>query len=474
MRARMSLTFGLLAGILSLGLSILAWVVVSSNLVSEARAHAVTEAVLDRDAVQTAVVHGPEAVSEALPLKVRSGKSALALVGGHWLSKAPGFGPEQLPVDLMQSRAPMEGVVQRTTVADAPYLVVALPLQPSGNAYFEWIPEGALGPMLQRLALGLTASALVMTAVGLLLGRSATGLALRPLASLGSVAGRVARGDLSARLPTDDDPDLREIATSFNATIDELQRRVRMESRFALDVSHELRTPLTTMLNSVEVIRNRRENLPRDVREPLDMLTADVQRFRSLVVDLLEFSRDDAGDRLVSEEVVIADLVRHAAGAAAGRCVTVVDPEAEGVVMAVEKRRLERVVANLVGNAETHGAGCTEVRVSRSDGVARILVDDAGPGVPPSERRRVFDRFARGDGRGSAGSPDGVSGSGIGLAIVERHVTLHGGKVSVDSSPSGGARFIVDLPIASPASTRRVLAGSADRPHPGGPDGALG
>ncbi|HEX6056803.1 MAG TPA: HAMP domain-containing sensor histidine kinase [Intrasporangium sp.] len=456
----MSLTFGLLAGILSLGLSILAWVVVSSNLVSEAKAHAVTEAVLDRDAVQAAVVHGPEAVSKALPLKVRSGKSALALVGGHWLSGAPGFGPEQLPADLRQSRAPIEGVVQRTTVADAPYLVVALSLQPAGNAYFEWVPEGALGPMLQRLAIGLAASAVVMTAVGLLLGRSATGLALRPLASLGSVAGRVARGDLSARLPTDDDPDLREIATSFNATIDELQRRVAMESRFAVDVSHELRTPLTTMLNSVEVIRNRRDNLPPEVREPLDMLTADVQRFRSLVVDLLEFSRDDAGDRLVLEDVVLSDLVRHAADAAAGRPVTVVDLAAEDIVMAVEKRRMERVVANLVGNAETHGSGCTEVRVTRSDGVARILVDDDGPGVPPSERRRVFDRFARGDGGGrAAGSPDGVTGSGIGLAIVERHVTLHGGKVSVAPSPAGGARFIVDLPIGSPASTRRARGG---------------
>lgn len=485
----MSLTFGLLAGVLSLGLSILAWVVVSANLVSEAKANAVTEAALDRDAVQAAVEHGREAVAAAVPVKVPSGNSALALVGGHWLATEPGFGPGQLPVGLRQSGRPVDGVVERMTLNGMPYLVVRLPLQPASNAFYEWVPEGTLGATQRGLAGGLAASALAMTIIGLLLGRAATGLALRPLAVLRSVAGRVARGDLSARLPTDDDPDLREIATSFNATIDELQRRVAMESRFAVDVSHELRTPLTTMLNSVEVIRNRRENLPRAVREPLDMLTADVQRFRSLVVDLLEFSRDDAGDQLVLEEVVIADLVRHAADATAGRSVTVVDAAADGIVMAVEKRRMERVVANLVGNAETHGGGCTEVQVMRSDGVARILVDDAGPGVPPSERRRVFDRFARGGsggigggggGGGNGGRPvgsaDGVTGSGIGLAIVERHVTLHGGKVSVDSSPAGGARFIVDLPIASPASTRRARPGPAptDRPRSGRHDGVLG
>jgi len=134
-------------------------------------------------------------------------------------------------------------------------------------------------------------------------------------------------------------------------------------------------------------------------------------------------------------------------------------------------------VANLVGNAETHGAGCTEVRVTRRDGVVQILVDDAGPGVPPSERRRVFDRFARGDGGGRVvGSSDGVTGSGIGLAIVERHVTLHGGKVAVASSPDGGARFTVDLPIAKPGSTHHPGAGSTpmDRHRPGRRDGVLG
>ena len=306
----MSLTFGLLAGLLSVGLSILAWFVVSANLVSEAKSNAVMEAVLDRDAVQAAVEHGREAVAKALPLKVRSGQSALALVGGQWLSSAPGFGPEQLPANLRPRPGSVDGDVQRMTLDGSPYFVVRLPLQPSGNVFYEWIPEGALGAMLRELAVGLAASALAMTIIGLLLGRAATRLALRPLAVFGRVAGRVAHGDLSARLPIDNDPDLRELATSFNATIDELQRRVAMESRFALDVSHELRTPLTTMLNSVEVIQNRRETLPRAVREPLDMLTADVQRFRSLVVDLLEFSRDDAGDRLVLEEVVIADRPR--------------------------------------------------------------------------------------------------------------------------------------------------------------------
>jgi len=206
-------------------------------------------------------------------------------------------------------------------------------------------------------------------------------------------------------------------------------------------VSHELRTPLTTMLNSMQVIKNREQQLPASVREPVDLLSTELERFRQLVVDLLEISRHDAGDQVVGEDLCVADLVRRAADTAAGRPVTTVEAGAEQVTLRVDKRRLERVVANLVGNAETHGRGCTGVRVTSGPDVLRIVVEDAGPGVEEGRRDLVFERFSR----GRVGPPTGV---GLGLAIVQRHVAVHDGRVFVEERPEGGARFVVELPRA--------------------------
>jgi signal transduction histidine kinase len=193
------------------------------------------------------------------------------------------------------------------------------------------------------------------------------------------------------------------------------------------------------MLNSMQVIQNRRDQLPESVREPVDLLSEELARFRSLVVELLEISRHDAGDEVVRETVLVGDLVRHAADAAAGREVTTVDPDVDTLVMELDKRRLERVVANLVDNAQTHGGGCIGVHVSRVGDLLRVVVEDAGPGIPADQRTRVFERFARRGGRDH-------SGVGLGLAIVQRHVGLHHGVVRVEDRPGGGARLVVEIP----------------------------
>jgi signal transduction histidine kinase len=276
------------------------------------------------------------------------------------------------------------------------------------------------------------------------------------LTGLTSAAAAVAAGDLRARLLTDvNDPDLGQLADSFNRTAAALERRVQADIRFAGDVSHELRTPLTTMLNSMALLQNRRADLPVGLTEPVDLLSDELNRFRRLVVDLLEISRDDSREAGTLEPVVIADLVQRAADAAGGPSATV-EPDVAGLTLMVDKRRLERVVANLVENAQTHGGGCVAVRVRRSPIGVAIEVDDAGPGVPMSQRERVFERFARdrgGDGRAGvvgAGAADagalGTGGVGLGLAIVARHVRWHRGEVSVCERPGGGARFVVELP----------------------------
>lgn len=225
-----------------------------------------------------------------------------------------------------------------------------------------------------------------------------------------------------------------------------LQHVVTADARFAADISHELRTPLTTMLNSMELIHNHRDELPAAVREPVELLGEDLERFRRLVVDLLEISRDDGADEGSRDTVRIADLVRVAADTAAGRPVTEVSADAAALTMQADKRRLERVVANLVENAEGHGGGC--VRVSVEAGGLGVIVqfDDAGPGVPVADRDRIFERFCRGGSGGRPAQDRGAGGIGLGLSIVARHVAWHNGTIRVEDRPGGGARFVLELP----------------------------
>lgn len=303
------------------------------------------------------------------------------------------------------------------------------------------------------LAAALVAGIVITTLIGLWVGRLGSRRAFEPLREVTRAAERFAGGDLDVRLD-ENDPELSGLARSFNHTADALQRRVIADARFAGDISHELRTPLTTMLNSMEILRHRAAELPPALREPVDLLAADLERFRRLVVDLIEISRDDTGDRQPMEPVVIGDLVREAADSTAGRSVTRVEPDAEAAVILADKRRLEHVVTNLVENAEIYGGGCLEVAVSladrRTDGVwVALRVDDAGPGVPPGQRERIFERFARETNRPGPGV-------GLGLAIVARHVHWHGGQVEVGDRPGGGARFSVTLPanVRRPRTSR--------------------
>ena len=441
LRARVELTFGLLALAISALLSVLSWILVSRNLLAQREQTAVTETALDRASVLTGLEHGSAPVVAILGgLPTNDSGSSVALVSGHWYGTNPALGPSAVPTPLVAAVASQQTATQRVLVDDRLQLVVGVPLDQPGDALFEVFSLVELDNTLRTMAWVLALAALVTTFVGVVLGRSASRVALRPLAELTRVAGAVAGGQLDARLRPRGDPDLDPLAESFNRTVSQLEHRVRADSRFALDVSHELRTPLTTMLNSMEVITNRRSLLPESVREPVDLLADDLDRFRTLVVDLLEISRHDAGEDLVLELVDIGELTRRAADAVTGRPVTSVEGAASDLLALVDKRRLERVVANLVGNAQSHGDGCQAVTVSRVGDVVQVVVDDAGPGIVEAERGRVFDRFARAGGSGE-------QGVGLGLAIVQRHVSAHGGVVRVETSPQGGARFVVELPV---------------------------
>jgi signal transduction histidine kinase len=441
LRDRITIAFGLIGLGLSIGLSLATWAWVTHYLVDREQATDVDEIRDNAGSLQQLLDAGQPGIATVLDaIPVTDHSAALLVYDGSWYSTSLATGPRSIPAALTHAVRGGSAAEQRVDVGGSPALVIGVPMNRAGDAYFEVFSLDELDRTFHTLSVTLVAAGAVAAALAMMLGRLAGRRALRPLTAFTTAARSVAAGNLDARMPHTRDPDLAELASSFNTTAGALQRRVSADARFAADVSHELRTPVTTMVNSMQLILSLGDQLPSQVEEPVRLLASDLERFRRLVVDLLEISRDDSGDdESTREPVRIAELVRRAADGAAGRPITVVATAAEAAVSNVDKRRLERAVANLVDNAERHGGGCESVSVEAVKGSVAIRVDDAGPGVPAQQRDRIFDRFAR----SPAASADGT---GLGLAIVARHVRWHGGDVEVEDRPGGGARFVVRLP----------------------------
>jgi signal transduction histidine kinase len=280
---------------------------------------------------------------------------------------------------------------------------------------------------------------------------------LQPVGEVAGAAADLASGRLDTRLAGSADPDLAVVAGAFNAMADALQKRIERDARFASDVSHELRSPLSTLANATQVLATRRQELSERSRTALDLLVGEVERFQRLVSDLLEMARLDAGVVPVElEEVRVAELVVHAVervasasglapapDMAAAPGLVAIDPAAADLVAPVDKRRLRRVLANLIDNANQHGGGVCRVQVSARAGEVLIAVEDRGPGVPADDRLRIFERFARTTAADRRTSGDGA---GLGLSLVAEHVAAQRGRVWVEQRPGGGARFVVALP----------------------------
>jgi signal transduction histidine kinase len=219
---------------------------------------------------------------------------------------------------------------------------------------------------------------------------------------------------------------------------------LRRQREFAADASHELRTPLTVIRSSVEHLRRQRGRPIAEVDEALDDIDAEVEQVTRLVEDLLLLARSDSGavtlERVpVRLDIVLAEAAAALAQPAAERGIGVaVDPQPVAVVG--DPSRLRQLVTILLDNAIRHSPPGGEVRVVARGGVtASLAVEDAGPGVRPEDRDRIFDRFWR-----APGAPPG--GTGLGLAIARWIAEHHGGSIIVGDAPAGGARFEVRLP----------------------------
>ena len=311
-------------------------------------------------------------------------------------------------------------------------------------------PAGALpGPerqvrdaLFRVVAAGAGVGALAALVVAVLVSRRIT----RPLNRLVTGAQAIETGALGTRVELGDEPgELGELGAAFDRMADALAREDALRRALVADVAHELRTPVTILQASCEAMV---DGIEAPTPERLTSLHDEVLRLGQLVNDLETLSAAEAaGLRLDRRSVDLADIAADAVTSLAGRSDAAgqrIDTHLAPAIVDGDPRRLHQVAVNLIANAVkfTPSGGTISVTTDTdTDGAVAVLeVADTGPGIPPDDISRVFDRFWRG---ATAGS---TSGSGIGLAVVAELVRAHHGRVEVTSPPGGGARFRVLLP----------------------------
>ena len=296
------------------------------------------------------------------------------------------------------------------TSAGTAEIAVGLPVPSVQADYFEVFDLSDLDHTLSVLGVTLFVAGAVTTLLGIALGRFASRRLLRPLADVSEAAGAIAGGELDTRLDIEAaDPDLVGLTASFNAMVDQLQERIEREARFNSDVSHELRSPLTTLSAAVSVLETDRDRLPGRSQRALQLLSDDLRRFQRMVSDLLEMSRADAGSTDVFlEEVNVSELVQRSVETGIGHMdarrygtpEVDVDPEVERWRVGVDKRRFERVMVNLMENADHYGGGVTTIAVGPAaeagPGAGSVVVAARGRALRASAGAGGGDRRRRG------------------------------------------------------------------------------
>jgi two-component system sensor histidine kinase MtrB len=279
---------------------------------------------------------------------------------------------------------------------------------------------------------------------------------VRPVRVAAETAGRLAAGDLSQRIRVRGADELATLGRSFNSMADSLQRQIRrledlsrLQRRFTSDVSHELRTPLTTIRMAGEYLYASRTEFAPELTRAAELLHDELDRFESLLADLLEISRYDAGvANLESETADIRDVVARTVettrllAARQGSDIVVEEPSWP-VTVDMDSRRVERILRNLVGNALDHGEGKPVViTIGCDDDAVAVTVRDHGVGLRAGQAALVFNRFWRGDTSRSRLT----GGTGLGLSISLEDARLHDGWLQAWGEPGRGAQFRLTLP----------------------------
>nr|WP_243744721.1 HAMP domain-containing sensor histidine kinase [Streptomyces hainanensis] len=371
----------------------------------------------------------------------------------------------------MVPRALIEAVHERRDddTPDAPYHLYWQRVSRDGDPFLiagtRVLGDGPTAYMLTSLAperddldslawsLG-TATALAVVG-SVLLAQAAATTVLRPVQRLSDAAQRLGEGRLDTRLEVRGADELAHLTRTFNSAAESLERQVQDLSnreaasrRFVADMSHELRTPMTAITAMTEVLEEEVDNLDPMIAPAVQLVVSETRRLNDLVENLMEVTRFDARTaRMVVDDVDIADQVTACIDARAWLdAVEVAAPR--GIMARVDPRRLDVILANLIGNALKHGGSPVRVTVTEEStdepdqrGYVVFEVADRGPGIPEDVLPHVFDRFYK----ASASRPRS-DGSGLGLSIALENAHLHGGEISARNAAEGGAVFTLRLP----------------------------
>ena len=431
LRRRLTLAFALTAGIAAAALAAGSFFIVREARLNDSRDRALEQTrfnlVLGAEILPA---DGPEALLDAYERRGRF--ETVLVVDATSYPSSLSLGEEQVPADLKELVGNGELAYERTEAADTRYLVTGgrVPASEDAEAYFFFSEEDLWDDIAQLRTILLAGLGIVVVLAGLA-GALIARRALAPVARASTAAHSLAEGLLDTRLPVESSDEFGLWAASFNEMADALEGKITAlseaqarERRFTADVAHELRTPLTAIVNEASLLADHIDQMPAEARRPAELLVEDVKRLRDLVEDLMEISRLDAGTQpLRPEPVDLGALVETAVRARgweervrvdAGRLVLVTDP-----------RRVERIVANLIGNALEHGGKDVAARVGRDSLGAFVEVSDRGPGIAREDLPHLFDRFYKAD-PARAGR-----GTGLGLAIALENARLLDGDIEV-------------------------------------------
>jgi two-component system OmpR family sensor kinase len=326
----------------------------------------------------------------------------------------------------------------------------------AGRILLVGLPLADVDATMRRLAMVEGAVTLAVLLLGAGLGLRLVRIGLRPLTDITQTANAITAGESSRRVAhAGTDSEVGQVGRALNTMLDQIEtemaeRRASEERmrRFVGDASHELRTPLSGIRACAELFRRGAAQRPDDLAEVMHRIEDEAARMGILVDDLLLLARLDAGRRLVRQPVDLVEIARLAVGGA-----RLLDPErpltldaGQPVPVIGDPHRLRQVVDNLLANVRAHTPACAaaQVHVGTAESHAVLTVTDTGPGIPPDQAARVFDRFFRAD----ASRSRDHGGTGLGLSVVAAITKAHGGTVKVTSSPGQGAVFTVQFPFA--------------------------
>jgi two-component system sensor histidine kinase MtrB len=449
MRTRLFIGFAAVAAITAAIITGAAYFLIRDALVSRVASNAHTQLVADVQAngTQLQQSNSPQTDTSIAQTMVNNGGGVVLLITGHGFVASDSRFSNQDITQAFQLAAHDNVVQERKIINGTPYVVTGTWIRPNGpEVYLFTSLESEQAILTELMTIGLVSGGLALLGAGGV-AFLATRNVLVPIRRLGHAARMLGQGDLDVRLEVTGTDEIADVSHTFNETAEALARSMAelramdaASRRFVADVSHELRTPLTAMTAVTEVLEDVEDADPTTV-SAAHLIANETKRLARLVEDLMEISRFDAGTAAMRIEYINLPELIEATLATRGWTNKVTVDAPSPLATRIDARRMDVVIANLVGNALKHGGEPVALSVFDEGAFVTVQVADSGPGIPKEALPHIFDRFYKADkARGRS------EGSGLGLAIAFENARMHGGQLSARNRPEGGAVFTLRFP----------------------------